>query len=271
MVMPAVEIVAPEVAPRRFGLLSVADLTGVNIIRSLAGTEYRSNGCVPVHGVAGDLCGTQEPKAVTEDDDWANGFGFTTFVQRRCRAVADWPEAKDRTTSLFAAGEQNAMETALWGYLVSAAADATVLHGGTALSPADAVAALEGYAGRHYAGDPVIHGPRGLISLVTDKGPVERHGNRLETVIGASVVAGGGYGQNGPGGVAAADGVSWMFVTGKVFGEQGAINVSGPHLVQSPRDNEAVVIAERSNSLNVDCLVAAVLVTNDGITVADGA
>lgn len=270
-IMPTVEITAPEVAPRRFGILSVADLTLKNPLRTLGGTTFRSNGCVPTLGVAGDLCGTQDVKPTQEDNEYAGGFTFSAFVHRTCRAVADYTEAKERATALYNAGEQNAIETALWGYLVSAGTAATILHGGTALAPADAVSALEGYAGRHYAGDPVIHGPRGLVSLLTDKGPVERHGNRLETVLGSSVVAGGGYGYNGPGAAAAADNTGWLFVTGKVFGEQSALNAQNPFLTQSPRDNTVNTLVERSYSMNVDCFVAAVKVTADGFAVADGA
>lgn len=263
-VIPAFQAVTPEVAPRRFGLLSVIDFTDSNDARFLAGVDFESKGCVLPVGFAAALCEAQTPKTITDDDaPWSKGFAFTSYILRECRAVGQWEEFQKRAGALYAAAEQNGIEQALWAYLTAVDTDVTdVTPTGGAVTPEIGVALLEGWAGKNYSGDPVIHAPRAVGSTLGTKGVMERHGNKMETTLGATVVSGGGYSKVGPNLAAEVAGESWLFATGQVVGWRGQMIAKGPFMVQSPRDNTAQALAERPYALAVDCGIAAVRVTH---------
>lgn len=141
-------------------------------------------------------------------------------------------------------------------YFADAAAD--VLAGGAAVSPAVGLSYLEDAIGAT-GKKGMIHATPGVISQWFEG---ERQDNPLTTVVGTSVVSGGGYiGAFPSGEAAAAAGQAWAFATGPVQVRHSPVSVMDIADVLDRSNNDVTFRAERYVLANWDtALQAAVLI-----------
>jgi hypothetical protein len=146
---------------------------------------------------------------------------------------------------------QHAMEHELWQGTVRKGethdnkalsdASATILNGGTALSPRRALALLEHSIGTasHFGEQGVIHMTRDVASLIASNSNMLLHDegkDHLQTFGGTPVIVGSGYSGNGPDGVTGAtatDTNKWIYATGTVRTYVGDIDVVNDNLSQA--------------------------------------
>jgi hypothetical protein len=146
---------------------------------------------------------------------------------------------------------QHAMEHELWNGTVRegrshdnkslTAASATILNGGTALSPRRALALLEHSIGTasHFGEQGVIHVTRDVASLLASNSNMLLHEegkDHLQTFGGTPIIVGSGYSGNGPDGATGASASAtnkWIYATGTVRTYVGDIDVVNDNLAQA--------------------------------------
>lgn len=146
---------------------------------------------------------------------------------------------------------QHAMEVELWdgavrkgeGHANVALSDAsaTILNGGTALSPRRAIALLEHSIGLASDGGEqgVIHLTRDVAALLASNSNMLFHEagkEHLQTLGGTPVIVGSGYSGNGPDGATGATATvdnKWIYATGTVRTYVGDIDVVNDNLSQA--------------------------------------
>jgi hypothetical protein len=146
---------------------------------------------------------------------------------------------------------QHAMEHELWNGTVRegeshdnkslTAASATILNGGTALSPRRALALLEHSIGiaSHFGEQGVIHMTRDVASLIASNSNMllhEQGKDHLQTFGGTPVIVGSGYSGNGPDGATGASSSAtnkWIYATGTVKTYVGDVDVVNDNLAQA--------------------------------------
>lgn len=257
-----VYIEAPAVAPARGGLYAVATVRdGVDPHIGASGATYLSENC----GVASSL---NDPACVTAEDRAEKTFGEIEVITGTPFAVYKGVECVDMTdddTSWAVRGleltEGIAVERGLAEALFAGATDLTPTPG-TAVSVAEGVAILEGWAGNNYGGTPVLHMDRQVASLaLSDDTLMPGADFTLTTKQGALVANGGGYlGMVGPDGDPAPAGTAWVYVTGAVVVSRTAAIVNrvlgaGEHV------NVQRALAERMIAVTAECILGAVLVS----------
>jgi hypothetical protein len=120
-------------------------------------------------------------------------------------------------------------------------ASATILNGGTALSPRRALALLEHSIGiaSHFGEQGVIHMTRDVASLLASNSNTLLHEegkDHLQTFGGTPVIVGSGYSGNGPTDATGATSSAtnkWIYATGTVKTYVGDIDVVNDNLSQA--------------------------------------
>lgn len=184
---------------------------------------------------------------------------FSLYTIRGCSGPADFQRAVARATRGFNAAEQRGVEASLWARWTAVGAG-VVDVGSTAVDPVQGFALAEYWAAQNYGLAPVMHMPRDLASVLATKNVIERHGNKMESHLGSTVVAGGGYSKTGREGAAPVAGQAWIFITGKTTVRRSKLDSKGPFLVQSPLDNTHYSMVERTYVADTDCLLGAIRV-----------
>ena len=146
---------------------------------------------------------------------------------------------------------QHAMEVELWDGAVRKGeshankalsdASATILNGGTALSPRRALALLEHSIGQASDGGEqgIIHVTRDVAALLSSNSNMifhETEKDHLQTMGGTPVVVGSGYtgtGPDGATGAAASATNKWIYATGTVRTYVGDVDVVNDNLAQA--------------------------------------
>lgn len=234
MALPPLLIDTPEVAPRRFGLFSVAKPHDLNDGHWQGGIEYEALNCAGGDlGTIIDACGpiTKVAAANPLFGDYPPIFGY---YLHECRAVGGWGEASTRAMRGYAAREQAFLEKALAAQLV----------GGAAISsdcPEKALAEAEEYLDSTYAGDGVIHLGSAVASSLGSR--LQRQGNHIETRLGTPVAI-GAYGNR-------------VLATGAVtIRRSAATTTPAPLLQATPATNAIRALVERTYVIDTDCAAA---------------
>ena len=146
---------------------------------------------------------------------------------------------------------QHAMEHELWNGTVRdtenhdnrslTSSSATILNGGTALSPRRALALLEHSIGiaSHFGEQGVIHVTRDVASLLASNSNMLMHSegkDHLQTFGGTPIIVGSGYSGNGPDGATGAASSAtnkWIYATGTVKTYVGDVDVVNDNLAQA--------------------------------------
>lgn len=226
------------------------------------------------------FCGPNN-KDLSANSTWVSGFRFSAYGGITCSAIGQDRDARrTKIRQVFESGESTAIERALMETRFKAGvsfdpdtnqepddpslsgwdAPVDITPTGGAVTPKVGVALLEEFAGNSYVGQPTIHVPRAIGSLLLDSNGAVWDGTALRTNLGAGVAAGVGYSDpnTSPGGASAAAGERWLYATGEVVIQQG-------DLIQ--RDemeygiNHVIALVERPYLVAVDCFTAAIRVT----------
>jgi hypothetical protein len=174
-----------------------------------------------------------------EIDETRSGLGFNGL------------DRIERLKRQIEGATQHAMEHELWqgtvrkgeGHDNKALSDAsaTILNGGTALSPRRALALLEHSIGiaSHFGEQGVIHMTRDVASLIASNSNMLLHEegkDHLQTFGGTPVIVGSGYSGNGPTdatGAASSATNKWIYATGTVKTYVGDVDVVNDNLAQA--------------------------------------
>ncbi len=267
-------VAGPTTAPRPYGLLSVAQTIEDGDDHLSMGVEYETVGCGATHATLGECYeAAAENEAMgggdlTEAERQAliTGDPFAVYALETCTLVGSGgaAAAEDRARRILANGEGRGIEEGFEAQLLAQADDLTPVVG-EPLSPLNALAVLEEYAADNYGSSPTIHLPVGAVTHLGMHHLTARS-NRLETLQGALVAGGAGYGRtlalgvDGAGAEAPA-GSRWAFVTGAVVVRRGPVEESGLVLDHArPASNVYHALAQRPVVVTSECLAAAVLV-----------
>lgn len=244
--LPSVEVTAPAVAPYPFGLFSAVASDTPADAHWQAGVWWRSLACNLV-GVTEGLCTVDDavpeltPNVVCGT---AHAHAFTVYAHSdESMGGASLPAKFQAARDLLAAGEQYAVESALWTALVAAVA----APDGTGGTVAEAVAMAEGLIATYYGGTPVLHMSR-YTATMAGMDVLRVDGSRLRTTLGSGVVAGGGY---LPAPVATAPNDVAVFATGGLVLLRGEIIDLGT--TYDTRLNNISAVVERTYIVGWDC------------------
>lgn len=254
--MTLLTIEAPLVTSKpRGGLLTVANVidnadgsytyNGVTYESALCGPSRR----VPAYG------GPDKLFDITSTNSSIN-FGVYRGIEAPLLTHRD--DAKAMAREAFENGEGWAIERAVQELVLNVkAVDITPVPGTAVVKPKYALGLLEQYAQDNYVGLPIIHGNRIATQLIPDP-QIDSDDWLLHTMHGTPVANGGGYYATGPGARVAAAGEAWLFVTGQVNVWRGAILT--PDETYALKQNRTFALAERTYTVSVECITAAVLV-----------
>lgn len=274
---PPLYVSAPVVEPYSFGLFSVLQTPATSDPHWRCGVQWEPLTCTPARAYPIDQCPPPDPVPTKEVDDevpLGEATGFVIYDGYRCRLPgrSEEQEVRDRAVQSLLLGEQRAVEAAFWTGSAGntphlASPDANVLNAvnpptvADALSMPSALAALEECAGTSYAGQPVIHAPRGASAIMAAHQLLQRSGSRLTSWAGTPIAFYGGSPNTGPDGTAAPDGTMWLYITSPVMAYRSEVAVYPDTLAQALNrtTNEVFIVAEREWVLGFDCLHCAVL------------
>lgn len=201
---------------------------------------------------------------------WQDGIKFAVYSGVICKAPGfDIEDAGTQLERVFANKESVAVARTLMQqrFIASAshwaaATDLTPVSG--AVDPVVGLAMLEGHASYSYAGQPTLHVPRTIGSLLLNKyAAIVYDGDMLRTLMGAKVAADGGYESpsNSPTNSAPAAGELWLYASGEVtLAATEPVQQRGIDLVESGDSNRVRLLRERMYVATVDCYTAAVRV-----------
>lgn len=279
-IAPPVYVQPPAPDPSRFGLFSVATIVGDEPDRWKVGYQYEPVPC-EVAELASYNCDNEDeagyPLAVRDGEGLVEVEPFLVYGSYGCKTLSrPIDEAEQRARWHLQMGEERAVERAIaaGGFgnapTFQGADDITPATG--AVSVARGFALLESLIGQEYGGIGTIHAPRLLVPAISGGRLAERQGQRLETLVGTYVVAGGGYdlanvGPDGspPGEYGDADGVeAWLYATSRPIVRRGEVYITPDrdHFVVKPY-NDVEIIAQRAYAVSWECVLGAVRVSLD--------
>lgn len=237
-----------------------------------SGITWRSAACATAQRVA--YCNDEDGAALNAAPDITQPafFPYQIVVPYACDWILPGQEAEYRADAEAQAEAATAWNVAreLWTgeteadnpSLMSVASDASAagaVHPTTALG-----LLLEAYEDCGQAGGALVHAPTQALVSLLHSGVVKQNGDVIYGPNGSIVSSGPGYpgaGDFGPGGGASGDGNEWVYVSGPVEYELGAIEVvpDDAHAHFDRRRNRYEVWAQRSAIHRFDpCCVFAV-------------
>ncbi len=245
---------APEIVPSAFGLLAVVkpensadeDQWVRGFSQEWETTLYSATNWDDTDTTEGEVVAAGTPTYYTEIKPWfieaeelRSGLGFLGLDR-----IARLKRQLEGVT-------QHAMELELWdgairkgeghSNLALSDASATILNGGTALSPRRALALLEHSIGQVSDGGEqgVIHVTRDVAALLASNSNMLLHDegkDHLQTFGGTPIIVGSGYSGNGPDeatGATASATNKWIYATGTVRTYVGDVDVVNDNLAQA--------------------------------------
>jgi hypothetical protein len=191
--IPSVEVTAPRVVPYPFGLFSVVTPETSVDPHWQAGVWWRSEACASV-GVTYLPCQVEDvvpPKSVNVQCGIITAPSFTVYARSdESMGGSALSEKFAAARALLMAGEQYAVESALWALLDDAiGAGVSSATGG---SIQEAIAMAEGLINVNYGGTGVMHMSR-YTATMAGIDVLRVDGARLRTLLGTPVAAGAGY------------------------------------------------------------------------------
>ena len=213
-------------------------------------------------GSAAVLCGTNN-KTFANTPGWVDGFFMAAYGGVKCNAVGGGIDA-DEVRRIFEMGESTAVEAGLMDKRLTNtvaqgfAAVNDITPAGGAVKPKVAIALIEGWMSRNYVGQPLIHLPVVIGSLVMGADGVALEQNVLRTKLGAKVIVGAGYDypNKAPAGTNETDEtVRWVYGTGGIAVRRGDLDVRDAF---NQSNNEVTALAERGYIVAVDGPVVAI-------------
>ena len=233
--------------------------------------------------------------AATKTSTWTRttrgSIPFTVYDRADCSPIgSDWYETgKNRALRALANSGPISVENILWtgqtrdfvtvypnltstgprfdetGRIVLQPTPATAITGTPALDITEGVDKLERAFAQCYPGEGWIHVPIGLVEAMCARNLVQLVGGKLYTWAGNRIIVGRGYPLNiGPGGVTAAAGTGFIFMTSPIFGIRGETRAFDPVQSLDRSVNTVQFIAEQTFVLGWHCCLMGVQVTCGG-------
>lgn len=255
--MTLLTIEAPAITGKpRGGLIQVANVIDqTDGVYTYNGVTYESALCGPNRRVP-TVEGTEKIFDITGTNSSVQ-FGVYRGVEGPI--LTHYGDSERAVTEAFNNGESWAVERAIQELVLNTKATDITPTPGTALTNVkEAIGLLEQYAQDNYVGLPLIHGNRIATTIIPDL-QVDKDTWRMHTVHGTPIANGGGYYSVGPGRTAAAR-QAWLFVTGQVNIFRGPLRTYGD--APALKQNREFALAERTYSVTIECITAAVLVGN---------
>lgn len=260
----------PPVSPLSSGVLDHATVTEDIAWRSPRELGLSYN-CLET-SVPTTVCGPTANKSfgnpgVTE------GFTFAVYGGLTCKPFGfDEETGLSEIERVFALKESRGVARALMETRFVAGPDDDAGAGvdlrwpaATDITPAGGVSAkvglamLEGYAASLYSGQPTLHLPYTVGSLLAADTTLVPQAGKFYTHLGAKVAVDPGYEfpNSGPDGEEAEDGTRWLYATGEVMVARSDIisNVAFDYT-----NNDIYALAERRYIVAIDCFAAAIRV-----------
>jgi hypothetical protein len=201
---------------------------------------------------------------------WAPAFEFAMHGGVQCKAVGlDTADMKSEIARVFAANEGKGVEMALMeNGLIDPGSEIPLgwnspvdLTPGTGVPLSVALALVEGYAARVYAGVPTLHMSRAAASMLNER-IVWKDGLAF-TRLGSKVAVGGGYDDPDT----LESGLWPIYATGEVYVERSDEVFVQTHVIPGTtevgsdasgtlEDNNVLALAERMYRIGVDCFAA---------------
>lgn len=282
---------APTVTPLPYGLMSVVNIVPDSDPHWKLGTMYQPDACDPANS-------TQISCPLDDIEDFRKtptsvgiptigNDAITLYTWIDCSPVGNLDEYEERTEEALDLGAPRALENVFWTgevtqptanvYYPHLASDTEVFdsEAGTeillqtaatipvtgAVNVVQAISILEGAMAECYGGTPVIHVPRKALAHLSDHHLIERRGDKLYTIGGSLIAAGGGYPGTAPDGTAPTATTGWFYATGAINLRVSDTKFTSSKEAALRRDiNSMVFIAERTYSLGWDCCHFAVQV-----------
>jgi hypothetical protein len=258
-----VYIEAPAVAPAAGGLYAVATVRDADVHVGASGATYLSENCGVASSLDDPACLTADERAEKTFDeiDVITGTPFAVYKGVECTWMVD--DDSDWARHGLELTEHIAVEEGMAEHVFAGATDITPTPG-TALTVAQAIAVLEGYAGANYGGTPVLHMDRHVASIgLTQEALTFGLDFTITTKQGALVANGGGYlGMADPSGDPPADGEAWIYMTGAVTIARTPVIVNRV-LGASEHLNLQRALAERMIAVTAECMLVAILVETE--------
>lgn len=242
-----VPVAAPTVAPRPFGLFSVATPVMEADPHWQLGIGWESIACT-APAFSKDQCITglvvpPPPKEFTDScDSWITVKPFVVYAGQKVTGGMTPSEGEARAEARLALVEQTGAERGLWDELGS------MIPGAAATTPADALALVEQALAEGYAGLGVVHLSPWMATMLGSTHLVTS-GSRVTTVAGTPVAI--------EAGVPSAS-------KNTIVGTGAVVVRRAPVLAFSSVDravNDVLAIAEREYLVGWDCMVTAATVT----------
>jgi hypothetical protein len=242
------------------------------------GIEYEAETCAQLSGWS-EVCPPEVPedKPANLQFPLVEGGPFTAVLGVQCPLVGyTLEEFERRVRNAFQLCEQRTVEEIFWtgsegnnslAGTVGVPSTCFVPDGITTANPLSitgGVSAIEDYMGSNYCGTPVIHSPRAVAAFAARSNLLVGNVGRQTTPLGTRWAFGGGYAVNtGPDGVAAPDGVAWMYATGQVniWRSELWINPDDLRYAFNTRTNDVLMYAERKYIVTTECACIAVPVS----------
>lgn len=119
---------------------------------------------------------------------------------------------------------------------------------------------LEGFAASQYSGQPTLHIPYSVGSLLANEKIIEGQGGRFYTGLGAKAAIGPGYEfpNSGPDGEESTGTTRWLYATGEVMVARSEMRSFSRH---DQYTNDIYALAERRYIVAIDCFAAAIQVS----------
>lgn len=247
-------VAAPLIVPSAFGLLAVVKPENStdedHWIRGFSQeweTElYSATNWDDTDSTSGEVVAAGVPNYYDEIKPW-----FIEAEEYRSTLGFLALDRIDRLKRQLEGVTQHAMELELWdgavrkgeshGNKALSDASATILNGGTALSPRRALALLEHSIGQASDGGEqgFIHCTRDVAALFSSNSNMifhETEKDHLQTMGGTPIIVGSGYTGNGPDGATGATASAtnkWIYATGTVRTYVGKIDIVNDNLAQA--------------------------------------
>lgn len=269
----------PSFTPLPYGLLDA-----VEVVTQEGGDPHWQNGldfqpdvCFSADSVAVACVTGGVTKPPTADELPTRGSNaFAVFSHIPCAPVGWGNQLEDLEKQVIGGLERSehvAVERTLWtgtalggtinphlaenteiiedGVVLQSAA--TVVTG-SVVDVVEGISLLEDAMTDCYAGTPTIHVPRRAVAQLAAYMQLVPDGDRYRTVSGSIVVAGSGYGLEGPTGVAPTDGTGWFYATGAVKVWRSGISAyTGAADSLDRSKNFTHMVAERTYVIGWDC------------------
>ena len=254
---------APARQALPYGLFSVVSFNASTDSHwEISGIEFESIGCSSAKTLDTD-CDTADSLTFNSAMALVEQDSFAVYGEYECSPIGNpLSKATDVATARLLAGEEKAVESALWGNgslgLTQDLPTGSVAASGlTSLSAVGAkLGSLESFNAANYGSTGVIHMPRHLALWLLGEGLLTATGTRLFTALGTPVVAGSGYGTINK---------DRAYVTPAIVAYRSAVSTSTQRVGDNLKTatNDLYGVAERTYSIGWDsCPVGYIDFTN---------